>query len=145
MGECSICERDARGGEHAEDCPYHEDNESPIKSKNPEGFNEGHITEGCDRCHTINIMLDELLTDHPAVVKAGQNLEIQRIMQRVAAVYQKIGALDNKPKHGDFIGISNVRFYFDPRVLPHVKIGDKFEANNTLCIRDKEFSAKVCR
>jgi hypothetical protein len=58
-------------------------------------WNDGYITEGLDRCHTIQVMLQELLVDHPAVLKAGVWTEISEASSRIFDAYQKIGDLDD--------------------------------------------------
>lgn len=61
--------------------------------ENKADFNEGHITEALDRCHTVMLLIDELLHLHPAIVKAGCNDGIERIADELAEVYQNVGQL----------------------------------------------------
>lgn len=56
-------------------------------------YNEGHALEGADRCHTILVMIDQLLASHPAVLKAGVVAEIEEATEAIATAYQKIGLL----------------------------------------------------
>ena len=57
-------------------------------------FNEGHIVEGVDRIHTIIVMIEELLIDHPAIVKAGVSHDILEAQEILTTAYQKVGMLD---------------------------------------------------
>ena len=58
-------------------------------------FNEGHIIEGLDRCHTIMILMDEIIIEHPAVIKAGVNDDLLEAQGLIMKAYQAIGALSN--------------------------------------------------
>lgn len=58
-------------------------------------WNDGYITEGLDRCHTIRMLIEELLVDHPAVLKAGVWTEVSEAASRIEDAYQMIGGLDN--------------------------------------------------
>ena len=58
-------------------------------------FNEGHITEGMDRCHTIMLLLEELLFEHPAVLKADVEVHRDKACDEVMAMYQAIGRLED--------------------------------------------------
>lgn len=58
-------------------------------------FNDGHIVEGLDRCHTLMTMLDQLLDQHPAIIKAGAQDEVSEALQLIMDAYQKIGELDD--------------------------------------------------
>ena len=57
-------------------------------------FNDGHIVEGFDRCHTIMLLIDELLRDHPAVLKVDGNCHQEKAIEEIMKLYQKIGNLD---------------------------------------------------
>lgn len=58
-------------------------------------FNEGHVMEGCDRLHIITSMIDDHLSEHPAIVKAGAQDEINEVMTILSDVYQKVGELND--------------------------------------------------
>jgi len=57
-------------------------------------FNEGHITEGCDRIFIIMSMIDDYLLEHPAVEMAGVKDDISIAINVLNDAHQKIGALD---------------------------------------------------
>jgi hypothetical protein len=57
-------------------------------------WNEGYVNEGLDRCHTIQVMIEELLVDHPTVLKSKSWDELQRASDLINDVYQQIGELD---------------------------------------------------
>lgn len=61
--------------------------------ENKAEFNEVHIIEALDRCHTVMLLIDELLHLHPAIVKAVCNDNIERIADDLADVYQRVGQL----------------------------------------------------
>lgn len=56
-------------------------------------FNEGHISEAQDRTLIISEMVQSLLVDHPAIVKAGVNEHIEDVLGELAVVYQELGQL----------------------------------------------------
>tara|TARA_R100001244_G_scaffold125669_1_gene95671 strand:- start:1015 stop:1197 length:183 start_codon:yes stop_codon:yes gene_type:complete len=56
--------------------------------------NEGHAHEALDRCHTLQVMIEELLTDHPGIVKAGAANDILAAQTLIGEAYQKVGQLD---------------------------------------------------
>lgn len=64
-----------------------------VEAEHEDDFNDGHILEGMDRCHTIMIMIEELLSGHPAVSRAGAESEVSAALSLVMTAYQKIGAL----------------------------------------------------
>lgn len=57
-------------------------------------FNDGHITEGLDRCNTIMIMIEELLREHPSVLKANVSSDVDTASKAIMKAYQKIGELE---------------------------------------------------
>lgn len=59
-----------------------------------EDWNDGYITEGCDRCYTIMVMINELLDSHPSIKKANAEKDIEAATTSIMNAYQKIGALD---------------------------------------------------
>ena len=65
-------------------------------SNKPQEFNNGHIVEGCDRCNTIMIMLDQLMDEHPAVNKVGGKDLVTDAHNAMFKLYQRIGALDDE-------------------------------------------------
>lgn len=56
-------------------------------------FNEGHITEGLDRCNTIMLLIDELLVEHPAVLRVKSGEDLQTAFNIIMDIYQEIGGL----------------------------------------------------
>jgi len=58
-------------------------------------FNDGHILEGMDRCHTIQILLEELLEGHPAVIKAEMQRQVVVAQDAVMYVYEAIRQLED--------------------------------------------------
>lgn len=60
----------------------------------PGEWNDGYILEGLDRCYTIQIMLDELLVDHPSVTKVSGKYLVENVQSIIGDLYQRIGALD---------------------------------------------------
>lgn len=61
----------------------------------PQEFNKGHIVEGLQTCHIIMGLLDEHLSEHPAVLLAGKAKEVDEAIDKIMEVYQSIGRLDN--------------------------------------------------
>lgn len=57
-------------------------------------FNEGHILEGADRCNTILIMIEELLSEHPAIVKAKLQNKVFKASDLIMDCYQEIWRLE---------------------------------------------------
>ena len=57
-------------------------------------WNDGYYLEGLDRCHTIIIMLDELLVNHPSVLKTKTSINLENIFDELHYVYNKISMLD---------------------------------------------------
>lgn len=55
-------------------------------------INEGHITEALDRCHTIMFMTEELLSGHPAIVEAGQDVLVEKLISDIVSIYEGVGA-----------------------------------------------------
>lgn len=62
----------------------------------PQPYNPGHQIEGLDRCHTVLMMLDQLLLDHPAVVKSEVSHLVEEAFGAIYQAYQKIGELGAK-------------------------------------------------
>ena len=54
-------------------------------------FNEGHISEAMDRLHIILGMIDDLLIDHPAIVKVDVSEDVGKASDILSAAYQKVG------------------------------------------------------
>lgn len=57
-------------------------------------WNDGYIVEGLQTCHIIMSMLDEHLSEHPAVIKVGKQKEIDEAIDKVMEVYQSIGRIE---------------------------------------------------
>lgn len=62
-----------------------------------QAYNPGHQIEGLDRCFTIITMIDQLLTGHPAVVRAEGEPLVSRALDAIGSLYQLIGNLDEIP------------------------------------------------
>ena len=62
----------------------------------PQPFNEGHILEGMDRGNTILVMINELLDQHPAVVKVDGDHEIDVAYTAIFNLIQRIGELEDE-------------------------------------------------
>jgi hypothetical protein len=66
-----------------------------------EEWNDGYYFEGMDRCHTIRVMIDELLTDHPAIKSLpGGVKRLEKIDRLLGKIYQGLGALDEQYSFG---------------------------------------------
>jgi hypothetical protein len=65
------------------------------KPTDSQKFNQGHIIEGLDRCHIIMMMMEDLLMQHPAVLKADCSNKIAHANLLMMEAYQQIGALDD--------------------------------------------------
>lgn len=59
-----------------------------------EEWNDGYIIEGCDRCHNAAELVDNWLAEHPAIIKAGQQENIDKAMELLMEAYQAVGQLD---------------------------------------------------
>ena len=57
-------------------------------------WNDGHILEGLDRCHTLLVLIDQLLNEHPAIIKAGMEENLSKAEEMIVDIYQEIGRLD---------------------------------------------------
>ena len=59
------------------------------------GLNDGHYVEMLDRLHTVNIMIDELLYDHP-VTNTHKKLKklITKAQNKIIMAYQLTGSID---------------------------------------------------
>lgn len=55
-------------------------------------LNDGHWAEALDRVHTMQIMLNELLADHPAIIAIEANSLIHQQLKSFNALYQILGA-----------------------------------------------------
>ena len=56
-------------------------------------FNEGHIHEAADRIHCLTLVIDAVLMDHPAVIKAGLQERLEGIQVELANCYAEIWKL----------------------------------------------------
>lgn len=59
-------------------------------------WNDGYILEGMDRCHTIMVMIGELLDQHPAVLKSDKEVQLEMATDLIMDVYQGIGRIDKQ-------------------------------------------------
>lgn len=57
-------------------------------------WNDGYITEGCDRLHIIEGMMLEYLDGHPAIVKSEASEKINEARNLLHEAYQMVGALE---------------------------------------------------
>ena len=60
-------------------------------------FNEGHIAEALDRVNIIIGMIDDLLVDHPGIVKTGQGDHVGQAAESLMEAYQNIGGYGVEP------------------------------------------------
>lgn len=58
-------------------------------------YNAGHQVEGLDRCNTIMVMLEQLLRDHPAIVRVDGDGLIEQAFGAIWTLYQRIGQIDD--------------------------------------------------
>ena len=54
-------------------------------------WNDGYYFEALDRCHTIKVMISEILDRHPAIEKVGAQKNINKALGEIMKAYQKIG------------------------------------------------------
>lgn len=54
-------------------------------------FNKGHMLEGVDRINTVVGLIEELLINHPAILKTGVNDDIIKAQSILSEAYQKVG------------------------------------------------------
>lgn len=59
-------------------------------------WNDGYVLEGMDRCHTIMVMMEELLVNHPSILRSEQSEEVDKVISDVMDIYQKIGLMDEE-------------------------------------------------
>ena len=59
-------------------------------------WNDGYYLESMDRIHTIQIMIDNLLDQHPAIVKlkCGQE-RVDLVQDMLGDIYQDIGKMED--------------------------------------------------
>lgn len=65
-------------------CTCHEDVE----------WNDGYYFEAMDRCHTMMVMISEILDGHPAIQKVGVQKNIDKAVENIMHAYQKLGEAD---------------------------------------------------
>ena len=56
-------------------------------------FNKGHILEAGDRLHTMIILSEQLLRNHPALKKAKLNKRFKKVIKKLNNMYQKVWQL----------------------------------------------------
>ena len=62
-----------------------------------EALDNFHYHEALDRTHSINIMIDELLLNHPVINKHNELLDnVEKANQLLLDVYQRIGILQHE-------------------------------------------------
>jgi len=59
-------------------------------------WNDGYILEGMDRCHSVMVMIGELLDEHPAIVRSGVQEKLESATDLIMDCYQTIGQLDRE-------------------------------------------------
>lgn len=52
---------------------------------------EAYLHEAMDRVHIVQTIIDNHLRDHPGIVRAGANQQIDDILSELANIYQAIG------------------------------------------------------
>ena len=57
-------------------------------------FNDGHVVEGLDRCHTVMLLINELLVNHPAVTKTNNETRLEYACASIMEIYQDIGSIE---------------------------------------------------
>ena len=57
-------------------------------------FNDGHAVEGLDRCHTVMLLINELLVNHPAVTKTNNETKLEDACASIMEIYQDIGSIE---------------------------------------------------
>lgn len=57
-------------------------------------WNDGYILEGMDRIHTVQVIIDSLIVDHPSIVLLGLQKDISKVQRKLNKIYQAIGGSD---------------------------------------------------
>lgn len=57
-------------------------------------WNDGYIHEGADRCHVVMSLISDILVDHPAIVKAELQGDINNTLDSLMHCYQTIWQLE---------------------------------------------------
>lgn len=57
-------------------------------------WNDGYYLEGIDRVHTIQVLISEILDQHPAIVLSHHQEDIDIIQDMFSKIYQDIGAME---------------------------------------------------
>jgi hypothetical protein len=57
-------------------------------------WNDGYYFELLDRTHTVMVLIEELVDQHPALEKIGCQKDIDLVQSTLMKVYQKVGEAD---------------------------------------------------
>lgn len=57
-------------------------------------WNDGYYLEGMDRLHTIQVMIEKLLSYHPAIILSGNQNSIDKVQKLLNDIYQSIGNME---------------------------------------------------
>ena len=58
-------------------------------------WNDGYVSEATDRFHTLMVMINELIVDHPAVIRAGLTSNVTEITDKIYNCYNTVSQLDD--------------------------------------------------
>jgi hypothetical protein len=61
-------------------------------------WNDGYYLEGMDRVHTIQVMISEILDQHPMIVLSNNQEKLEKIQRKLTEIYQSIGAMEYDKK-----------------------------------------------
>ncbi len=78
-------------GNYCMECGYAE---SYCECEEEFEWNKGYYFEAMDRCHTIMVMISELINGHPGIKRADAQKNIDKALGEIMEAYQKVGAAD---------------------------------------------------
>lgn len=55
-------------------------------------WNDGYYLEGVDRVHTIRVMIEELLDNHPSIKRLQLSDELEDVQKILGGISQKLAA-----------------------------------------------------
>lgn len=58
--------------------------------------NKGHYIEAIDRAHTVAVMIEQLLWEHPAIVKAELQSDVEKLVKLTYDVYNRLNQQEEK-------------------------------------------------
>lgn len=76
-------------------------------------WNDGYIVEGCDRTHNLLANIEDLLLDHPSVVKADVSDKVTKVIQLLGEVYQAVGSIEPTDPAKELIVVTNTEQGWD--------------------------------